>query len=63
MSHLRREASDFPAPRGWSCSLGLGYDLPIGGKTALTPFANYFFGTFSGGGANTMQVGLGINAY
>lgn len=48
---------------GFGGSLGVGYDLPIGGRTALTPFANYFFGTFSGGGANTMQVGLGINAY
>jgi hypothetical protein len=48
---------------GFGASLGLGYDLPIGGRTAITPFTNYFLGTFSGGGANTIQVGLGINAY
>lgn len=48
---------------GFGGSAGLGYDIAIGGRTALTPFANWFFGKFNGGGANTLQMGLGINAY
>ncbi len=48
---------------GFGASGGLGFDVPIGSHTAITPFGNWFFGSFQGGGANTIQVGLGINAY
>jgi hypothetical protein len=57
------DGTDSASDTGFGGSAGLGYDIPIGSRTALTPFANWFFGSFNGGGANTLQVGLGINAY
>jgi hypothetical protein len=57
------DSEDINADTGFGWSVGLGYDIPIGRKTALTPYANWFVGHFDGGGTNTLQVGLGVNWY
>lgn len=57
------DSEDINADTDFGWSVGLGYDIPIGRKTALTPYANWFTGHFDGGGTNTLQVGLGVNWY
>lgn len=48
---------------GLGFSLGAGYDIPVARKTALTPYANWMFGNFEGGGVNALQVGLAVSFY
>ena len=48
---------------GFGYSLGAGYDFPVGSKTALTPYANWMFGSFDGGGANAFQLELAVSFY
>jgi hypothetical protein len=48
---------------GLGFSFGAGYDIPIARKTALTPYANWMFGNFDGGGANVIQIGLAVSFY
>ena len=57
------DVEDFDTETGFGWSFGAGYDIPIGSRTGLTPFANWSFGDFDGGGTNVIQVGLGINWY
>lgn len=55
-------SSDFQ--NGFGYSFGAGYDIPIAGATALTPYANWMFGNFEfGGDINVLQIGLAINFY
>lgn len=51
---------DFDTETGFGWSVGLGYDIPIGTKTGLTPFANWSFGDINDATVNVLQVGLGI---
>jgi hypothetical protein len=48
---------------GLGFSFGAGYDIPIARKTALTPYANWMFGNFEGGGSNVIQLGLAVSFY
>ncbi len=48
---------------GFGYSFGAGYDIPVARKTALTPYANWMFGSFDGFGANVIQLGLAVNFY
>jgi hypothetical protein len=54
-------SSDSESAFGYS--FGAGYDIPVARKTALTPYANWMFGSFDGGGANVIQLGLAVNFY
>jgi hypothetical protein len=54
---------DFDTETGFGWSVGLGYDIPIGTKTGLTPFANLSFGHINDATVNVLQLGLGINWY
>jgi hypothetical protein len=54
---------DFDTETGFGWSVGLGYDIPIGRKSALTPFANLSFGHINDATVNVLQAGLGINWY
>ena len=42
---------------------GVGYDLRVGRNLSLTPVANWFYGNFSGGSSNVIQIGLGVTAH
>ena len=48
---------------GLGFSFGAGYDIPVASKTALTPYANWMFGSFDGGGVNAIQLGLAVSFY
>jgi hypothetical protein len=48
---------------GLGFSVGAGYDIPVARQTALTPYANWMFGNFDGGGANVIQLGLAVSFY
>lgn len=48
---------------GFGFSLGAAYDIPVARKTAITPYANWMFGSLEGGGANAIQLGLGVSFY
>ena len=54
---------DSDTETGLGLSFGAGYDIPIARKTALTPYANWMFGSFDGFGANNIQLGLGVSFY
>ena len=45
---------------GWGVLLGLGYDMRVGRMTSITPVLNYFRGSFDGGSADVLQVGVGV---
>ena len=45
---------------GWGALLGLGYDMRVGQTTSITPVLNYFRGSFDGGSADVLQVGVGV---
>ncbi len=40
--------------------VGVGYDLPLGGSTALRPFVNYMSIAQTGGATNVIQLGLAL---
>lgn len=48
---------------GLGVTLGAGYDIGFGGRFGLTPYLNYLWGSFDGGNANVVQLGLGVNWY
>ena len=45
---------------GFAVLAGLGYDLRVGRNLSLVPSATWQFANFDGGGANVLQVALGI---
>ncbi len=49
--------------KGGSLLLGLGYDIPIGAKVSLTPFANTFGVKNNDADANVGQIGLAITLH
>ncbi|MEA2723666.1 MAG: hypothetical protein QOH59_1437 [Gemmatimonadales bacterium] len=42
---------------------GVGYDVRVGRNLSLTPVANWFRGSFDGGSANVLQIGLGVTSH
>jgi opacity protein-like surface antigen len=48
---------------GFGWSVGLGYDIPVGETTALTPYANWMWGDLEEGGFNIYQIGLALSIY
>ena len=48
---------------GWGATVGIGYDYPLGGNWALTPFFNYSFGKAEDQKHQTFTLGLGISFY
>ncbi len=42
---------------------GVGYDVRVGRNLSLTPVANWFRGSFSGGSANVLQIGMGVTSH
>lgn len=45
---------------GFAWVVGAGYDLPVGGSTALRPFVNYMSIAETGGSTNVLQLGLAL---
>jgi hypothetical protein len=45
---------------GFGLLAGMGFDLRVAGNTSLTPVLNYFRGSFEGGSADVVQVGMGV---
>ena len=48
---------------GWGATLGVGYDVPVGGKWAVTPFFNYGFGETEKQKHQTFTLGVGVSFY
>ena len=42
---------------------GVGYDVRVSRNLSITPVANWFRGSFSGGSANVLQLGLGVTSH
>jgi outer membrane protein with beta-barrel domain len=42
---------------------GLGYDIRASRNLSITPVANYFRGSFDGGSADVLQIGIGVTAH
>ena len=42
---------------------GLGYDVRVGRNLSITPVANWFRGSFNGGSANVLQIGMGVTSH
>jgi hypothetical protein len=51
------------AETGLGFVIGTGFDVPLGSRVALTPFANFNYGNIEDTGVSVFQFGLGINAY
>ena len=45
---------------GFAWVVGAGYNIPLGGSTALRPFVNYMSIAEPGGSTNVIQVGLAV---
>jgi len=48
---------------GTALTLGIGFDHGLGGRFALTPFANLIYSDFEGGTTNLLQAGIGVSWY
>jgi hypothetical protein len=53
----------FANESGFGMIAGLGYDVRVGRNMSITPVANWFRGSFSGGSANVLQLGLGVTSH
>ena len=42
---------------------GVGYDVRVGKNLSITPVANWFRGSFTGGAANVLQFGVGVTSH
>ena len=42
---------------------GVGYDVRVGRNLSITPVANWFRGSFSGGSASVLQIGMGVTSH
>lgn len=51
------------AETGLGLVIGTGFDVPLGSRVALTPFANFNYGNIEDTGVSVFQFGVGINAY
>lgn len=48
---------------GWGATLGVGYDIPVSGKWAATPFLNYSFGETEKQKHQAITLGVGVSFY
>jgi hypothetical protein len=55
--------SGFGSTSGFGLLGGVGYDVPVGRNLSITPVANWFRGSFDGGSANVLQIGLGVTSH
>lgn len=48
---------------GFGGTMGLGYDFRVGTNVSLSPYGNFVYGSFDGGGTNVVQAGVSINMH
>ncbi len=53
----------FSSTSGFGMLAGLGYDVRVSRNLSVTPVANWFRGSFDGGSANVLQIGLGVTSH
>jgi len=55
--------SGIASTSGFGLLGGVGYDVRVGRNLSITPVANWFRGSFDGGSANVLQIGLGVTSH
>jgi hypothetical protein len=55
--------NDLSNTSGFGLLGGVGYDVRVGQNLSITPVANWFRGSFDGGSANVVQIGLGVTSH
>jgi hypothetical protein len=55
--------SGFASTSGFGILGGVGYDVRVGRNLSVTPVANWFRGSFTGGSANVLQLGMGVTSH
>ena len=53
----------FASTSGFGLLGGVGYDVRVGRNLSITPVANWFRGSFDGGSANVLQIGMGVTSH
>ena len=53
----------FASTSGFGMLGGVGYDVRVARNMSVTPVANWFRGSFEGGSANVLQIGLGVTSH
>ena len=55
--------SGIASTSGFGLLGGVGYDVRVGRNLSITPVANWFRGSFDGGSANVLQIGMGVTSH
>ena len=55
--------NSFSSTSGFGMLAGLGYDVRVAKNLSITPVANWFRGSFDGGAANVLQLGVGVTSH
>jgi hypothetical protein len=55
--------NSFSSTSGFGLLGGVGYDVRVSRNLSVTPVANWFRGSFDGGSANVLQIGLGVTSH
>jgi hypothetical protein len=55
--------NDLSNTSGFGLLGGVGYDVRVARNLSITPVANWFRGSFDGGSANVLQIGLGVTSH
>src|SRR4051812_9517302 len=55
--------NSFASTSGFGMLGGVGYDVRVSRNMSVTPVANWFRGSFEGGSANVLQLGLGVTSH
>ncbi len=55
--------SGLASTSGFGLLGGVGYDVRVGRNLSITPVANWFRGSFNGGSANVLQIGMGVTSH
>ncbi|MDQ3223303.1 MAG: hypothetical protein M3Q75_07530 [Gemmatimonadota bacterium] len=53
----------FSSTSGFGLLGGVGYDVRVSRNLSVTPVANWFRGSFDGGSANVLQIGMGVTSH
>jgi hypothetical protein len=53
----------FASTSGFGMLGGVGYDVRVSRNMSITPVANWFRGSFEGGSANVLQLGVGVTSH